>query len=195
LLLEYQAAGINRVVALRGDMPSGLGSHHDMVYANELVGFIREKTGDYFHIEVAAYPEVHPDSHSVKDDIRYFKQKVNAGANSAITQYFYNPDAYFRFVDSCAAQGITIPIIPGIMPITNAETLVRFSERCGAEIPRWMKKNLDSLQDDQDGLKAFCTDAVTRLCEQLISGGAPGLHFYTLNQSLPSLRILKNLTP
>ncbi len=193
LLKEYQAAGISRVVALRGDMPSGMFSQQDMVYASELVAFIREKTGDHFHIEVAAYPEIHPDSPSVQEDIHYFKQKVDAGADSAITQYFYNPDAYFRFVDNCAAQGVSIPIVPGIMPITNVDTLIRFSEKCGAEIPRWMRKHLETHKDDPDGLKAFCVDTVADLCEKLLEGGAPGLHFYTLNQSLPSLRIIRNL--
>jgi len=193
LLADYKAAGVTRIVALRGDLPSGIASHRSLVYANELVAFIREKTGDHFHIEVAAYPEVHPDSVSVQEDIRYFKLKVDAGADSAITQYFYNPDAYFRFLELTVKAGVNIPIVPGIMPITNFRTLVRFSAICGAEIPRWIFKNLESLEDDSDGLKAFAEEVVHRLCERLLAGGAPGLHIYTLNQSLPAIRLLKNL--
>jgi methylenetetrahydrofolate reductase (NADPH) len=194
LLHDYRAAGISRLVALRGDRPSGIGSMMKMSHADELVRFIRQETGDHFHIDVAAYPEVHPESESVESDIHYFKQKVDAGANSAITQYFYNADAYFRFLDSCNAAGIDVPIVPGIMPITNYKGLVRFSDICGAEIPRWIDKNLISYQDDPVALKAFGDEVVTRLCQQLLDGGAPGLHFYTLNQSLPTLRIWNNLS-
>ncbi|MEK9868536.1 MAG: methylenetetrahydrofolate reductase [NAD(P)H] [Gammaproteobacteria bacterium] len=193
LLQAYKAAGISRLVALRGDRPSGIGSTTRMMHANELVTFVREKTGDHFHIDVAAYPEIHPESDSVESEIHYFKMKVDAGADSAITQYFYNPDAYFRFQDACAAAGINIPIVPGIMPITNYKGIVRFSELCGAEIPRWIEKQLISYQDDPDTLKAFGADVVTAMCQRLLDGGAPGLHFYTLNQSLPSLKIWKNL--
>jgi methylenetetrahydrofolate reductase (NADPH) len=193
LLHEYKAAGISRLVALRGDRPSGIGSATRMTHANELVTFVREKTGDHFHIDVAAYPEIHPESDSVESEIRYFKMKVDAGANSAITQYFYNADAYFRFRDACAAAGIDIPIVPGIMPITNYKGIVRFSELCGAEIPRWIEKHLVNYQDDPDTLKAFGADVVTAMCQRLLDGGAPGLHFYTLNQSLPSLKIWNNL--
>ena len=193
LLKEYQAAGINRVVALRGDRPSGLGGATKMTHANELVAFIREHTGDHFHIDVAAYPEIHPESDSVESEIRFFKAKVDAGANSAITQYFYNADAYFRFRDLCDAADISVPIVPGIMPITNYQGIVRFSSLCGAEIPRWIEKHLQSFEADPDQLKAFGTEVVTNLCERLLAGGAPGLHFYTLNQSKPTLRLWNNL--
>ena len=164
-----------------------------MTYANELVAFIRGKTGDHFHIEVAAYPEIHPESSSVESDLRYFKDKVDAGADSALTQYFYNADAYFRFVDACLSLHINIPIVPGIMPITNHQGLVRFSKNCGAEIPRWILQHLESYANDPDSLKAFGLDVVTKLCDRLLSGGAPGLHFYTLNHSLPTIRIWRNL--
>jgi len=193
LINEYKEAGISRIVALRGDIPSGMGSFKSLIYANELVAFIREKTGNHFHIEVAAYPEVHPDSGNVQEDIRYFKLKVDAGANSAITQYFYNPDAYFRYVDLCSKAGVNIPIIPGIMPITNFRTLIRFSDICGAEIPRWIYKNLESLEQDPEDLQRFADDVVCQLCRRLLEGGAPGLHIYTLNQSLPSVRLWNNL--
>ncbi len=193
LLNEYKDAGVTRLVALRGDMPSGMGASIKMTYANELVTFIREKTGDHFHIEVAAYPEIHPDSRSVESNLHFFKAKIDAGANSAITQYFYNADSYFRFVDSCEKIGVDIPVVPGIMPITNYRSLVRFSDICGAEIPRWIRKNLEDLQDDKDSLTAFGDEVVARLCEQLLEGGAPGLHFYTMNQSLPIVRLWRNL--
>ncbi len=193
LLQEYREAGISRVVALRGDIPSGTGSSRNMVYASELVRFIREKTGDHFHIEVAAYPEVHPESVSVEADLSWFREKVEAGADSAITQYFYNADAYFRFVDACAALGVHIPVVPGIMPITNYKGLVRFSTICGAEIPRWILRHLESYENDPDALRAFGEEVVTELCRRLLEGGAPGLHFYTLNQSLPTMRIWRNL--
>lgn len=193
LIQEYQAAGIKRVVALRGDMPSGVGGSVKLTYANELVEFIRKLTGDHFHIEVAAYPEVHPDSRSVESDIQYFKAKVDAGADSAITQYFYNPESYFRFIDNCEKAGVDIPIVPGIMPITGYRTLVRFSDNCGADIPRWIRQHLESLEDDPEALKQFGEEVVTRLCEQLLAGGAPGLHFYTLNQSVPTMKLWRNL--
>ena len=193
LLSQYQSAGIRRIVALRGDVPSGTGpgSH---IYADELVSFIRQETGDHFHIEVAAYPEVHPDSTSPNRDLAYFKQKVDAGADSAITQYFYNADAYFHYVDTVTALGVDIPIVPGIMPITNVDTLLRFSDKCGADIPRWISQHLMQYRDDKASLQSFTTDLVTSLCARLLEGGAPGLHFYTLNQSLPTLRIFRQLS-
>lgn len=193
LISDYKDAGVNRVVALRGDVPSGTGGSGKMAYASELVRFIREKTGDHFHIEVGAYPEVHPDSRSVESDLQHFKEKVEAGANSAITQYFYNPEAYFRFIDQCEKIGINIPIVPGIMPITGYRNLIRFSDNCGADIPRWIRQHLESYEDDPEALKAFGEEVVTRLCEQLLAGGAPGLHFYTLNQSLPTIKLWRNL--
>jgi methylenetetrahydrofolate reductase (NADPH) len=193
LLNEYKAANVTRVVALRGDMPSGMGGSVRLTYANELVEFIRRKTGDHFHIEVAAYPEIHPDSRDVESDLNYFKAKVDAGANSAITQYFYNSAAYFNFIEACEKKGISIPIVPGIMPISNAQTLIRFSAMCGADIPRWIKKNLEFYQDDKDSLKAFGHEVVNRLCEDLLAGGAPGLHFYTLNQSKPTVQLWQGL--
>lgn len=193
LLYDYKAAGITRLIALRGDIPSGFSASLKMTFANELVAFIREKTGDHFHIEVAAYPEVHPESRSVKSDLDHFKIKVEAGANSAITQYFYNAEAYFRFMDACLSMGLDIPIVPGIMPITNYRSLVRFSNNCEADIPQWILKYLEQYQDDPVSLQAFGDEVVTRLCDQLLTGGAPGLHFYTLNQSLPTIRIWRNL--
>jgi methylenetetrahydrofolate reductase (NADPH) len=193
LLSEYKNANVTRVVALRGDMPSGMGGSVRLTYANELVDFIREKTGDHFHIEVAAYPEVHPDSRSVESDLNFFKAKVDAGANSAITQYFYNPAAYFNFIDACEKKGVSIPIIPGIMPISNFQTLVRFSDMCGADIPRWIRKNLEYYQDDKESLKSFGHEVVLQLCQDLLTGGAPGLHFYTLNQSKPTISLWRDL--
>lgn len=193
LLAQYQAAGIQRIVALRGDVPSGTGPGTH-IYADELVRFIRNETGDYFHIEVAAYPEVHPDSLSPESDLAYFKQKVDAGADSAITQYFYNADAYFYYVDAAQALGVDIPIVPGIMPITNVDTLLRFSDKCGADIPRWIRQQLMHHKDDKPSLQAFATDLVVGLCQRLLDAGAPGLHFYTLNQSLPTLRIFRQLS-
>ncbi|MDA0977239.1 MAG: methylenetetrahydrofolate reductase [NAD(P)H] [Proteobacteria bacterium] len=193
LLESYREAGIRRLVALRGDRPSGIGGALQMTHANELVSFIRDTTGDHFHIDVAAYPEMHPESSSFESEIAYFKQKIDAGANSAITQYFYNSDAYFHFVNACAKAGINVPIVPGIMPITNYQGIVRFSSLCGAEIPRWIEKHLVSYQDDPESLRNFGDEVVTRLCEQLLAGGAPGLHFYTLNQAAPTLRIWNNL--
>ncbi len=193
LLNEYKDAGINRLVALRGDVPSGTGIARDYYYANELVEFVRKHTGDHFHIEVACYPEIHPQSKNYDSDIHYFKQKVDAGADTAITQYFYNVESYFYFVEQCRKAGIDIPIYVGVMPITNYEKLARFSENCGAEIPRWMRKRLESFGDDADSVREFGIDAVTEICERLLDGGAPGLHFYTLNQAEASTRIWKNL--
>ena len=193
MLNTYKNLGIRRIVALRGDMPSGMGSIGEFQYANELVTFIREHSGDHFHIEVAAYPEFHPQANSAQDDLRNFQRKVAAGADSAITQYFYNADAYFRFVDECRKLGVTAPIVPGIMPIVKFAQLARFSDACGAEIPRWMRKRLEGFGDDNEAVQAFGLDVVTRLCEKLLAGGAPGLHFYTLNQAGPSLEIWKRL--
>lgn len=194
LLLEYKAEGIRRIVALRGDRPSGwAGSLGDFSYANELVNFIRQETGNHFHIEVAAYPEYHPQARHPSADLEFFKQKVQAGADSAITQYFYNPDAYFRFVENCTQHGVTIPIVPGIMPINNYEQLVRFSDTCGAEIPRWLRLRLKELEEDKEGLQEFGLDVVAKLCEHLLAGGAPGLHFYTLNQAGFTLEIARRL--
>ena len=195
ILQRYKDQGIRRLVALRGDLPSGvgLGGLGDLSYANQLVKLVRERFGDQFHIEVAAYPEVHPQSPSAAKDLAYFKQKVAAGADGAITQYFYNPDAYFRFVDDCEKQQITIPIVPGIMPITNFTQLARFSDACGAEIPRWLRKRLEGFGDDLAAIRAYGVDTVTRLCERLLADGAPGLHFYTMNQSTAIEAIWNNL--
>lgn len=192
LLNDYKNLGIKRLVALRGDRPSGYGNPNP-VYANQLVAFIRQHFGQWFHIEVAAYPEIHPEATSFDADIRYLKAKFDAGAHSAITQYFYNPDAYFYFLDACAAQGITAPIVPGIMPITHYKNLARFSDNCGAEIPRWLRKRLESFGDDTASLTAFSTDLVTDLCQMLLDHGAPGLHFYTMNHTQPCAAILTNL--
>jgi methylenetetrahydrofolate reductase (NADPH) len=180
---QYKAHGIRHVVALRGDLPSGLAASGELRYANELVEFIRETTGDWFHIEVACYPEFHPQTRTAADEIRNFKRKVDAGANSAITQYFYNAESYFRFVDECEAAGVVLPIVPGVMPIGNFAQLARFSDACGAEIPRWMRFKLESFRDDTASIRSFGLDVVTRLCDDLLSAGAPGLHFYTLNQA------------
>lgn len=194
LLKLYQQQGVNRIVALRGDTPSGwVGRLGDFAYANELVEFIRKETGDHFFIEVAAYPEVHPQARSAKLDLDFFQQKVTTGANGAITQYFYNADAYFYFIEACSRRSIQIPIVPGIMPIYNYEQLTRFSETCGAEIPRWLRQQLRDRMDDKDALRQFGIEVVTRLCEQLIAGGAPGLHFYTLNQADTTLEITRHL--
>lgn len=195
LLEDYQANGIRRIVALRGDAPSGwAGSIGEFQYANELVEFIRAKTGSYFHIEVAAYPDFHPQARSAKADLDFFVQKVQAGADSAITQYFYNPDAYFNLINSCTQRGVDIPIIPGIMPIQNYEQLIRFSDTCGAEVPRWLRKRLEDLQDDTKSLQDFGLDVITRLCERLLAEGAPGLHFYTLNKADYTLEVIKRLS-
>lgn len=192
LLEEYQSAGVSRIVALRGDLPSGMGAVKT-VYANELVGFIRKHFGDHFEIFVAAYPEIHPQAKSYNDDIFWLKEKFAAGANSALTQYFYNAEAYGYFLDQCDKAGITHPIVPGIMPITNYQNLVRFSDNCGADIPRWIRHRLEAFGDDKESLKAFGVEVVTRLCEQLKEYGAPGFHFYTMNQYGPSAKILENL--
>ena len=193
LLQNYQAQGVRRIVALRGDLPSGMGSIGEFQYANELVQFIRAETGNHFHIEVAAYPEVHPQAKSARDDLLNFKRKIDAGGNAAITQYFYNADSYFYFVDACRKLGIDAPIVPGIMPIMKFSQLARFSEMCGAEIPRWMRKTLEGYGDDSEAVQAFGLEVVTALCEKLLAGGAPGLHFYTLNQAAPSMAILQRL--
>lgn len=195
LLEQYKAAGIKRLVALRGDLPSGYGglSANQFRYANELIEFIRAETGRWFHIEVAAYPETHPQAISPQDDLLNFVRKIDAGADSAITQYFYNADAYFRFVDDAHKAGVNAPIIAGIMPITNYSQLMRFSDMCGAEIPRWIRLKLASFGDDTASIKAFGLDVVTALCERLLAGGAPGLHFYTLNQANATLEISRRL--
>ncbi len=188
-----RAMGVRRLVALRGDLPSGYGASGEFRYASELVAFIRAETGDHFTIEVAAYPEMHPQAKSPRSDLEAFVSKVQAGANSAITQYFYNADAYFRFVEDADALGVTVPIVPGIMPITNSTQLMRFSDTCGAEIPRWIRLRLQSYGDDSASIKAFGLDVVSELCEQLLAGGAPSLHFYTMNQSAPVLALCERL--
>jgi methylenetetrahydrofolate reductase (NADPH) len=193
LLQEYKAAGVDRIVALRGDMPSGVGGAYQLVYANELVEFIRQHFGNHFHLEVAAYPEIHPQAKTYSDDVRFLKGKFDAGANSAITQYFFNPDSYFYFVEQCQKAGITQPIYPGIMPIINYRNLARFSDTCGAEIPRWLRKVLEDFGDDEASLKSFGVDLVSELCEVLLENEAPGLHFYTMNQTEPTAQIVANL--
>jgi methylenetetrahydrofolate reductase (NADPH) len=194
LLNTYRSNGIRRIVALRGDLPSGMGlASGELRYANELVEFIRQETGDHFHIEIAAYPEMHPQARSFDDDLRNFVRKAQAGADSAITQYFFNADCYFHFVERVRALGVDIPVVPGIMPITNYSSLARFSDACGTEIPRWIRKQLEAYGDDIASIQAFGEEVVSRLCEQLLAGGAPGLHFYTLNQAAPSLAIWRNL--
>jgi methylenetetrahydrofolate reductase (NADPH) len=193
VIAEYRGHGIRRTVALRGDMPSGLAVAGEFRYASDLVRFIREESGDAFHIEVAAYPEVHPQARRAVEDLKAFKAKVDAGANGAITQYFYNADGYFHFVEQAQAMGITLPIVPGIMPINNFTQLARFSDACGAEIPRWMRLKLEGFGDDTASIKAFGLDVVTALCDRLLSQGAPGLHFYTLNQAGPSTTIWQRL--
>jgi len=193
ILEQYRANGIRHLVALRGDLPSGMARPGTFRYANELVEFIRAETGDWFHIEVAAYPEYHPQAKSPRDDLVNFKRKLDAGANSAITQYFYNADAYFAFVDAVRRQGIDIPIVPGIMPISNYSQLRRFSEMCGAEIPRWMAKRMQAYGDDAAAVREFGADAVAQLCRRLIEGGAPELHFYSLNLAKPTISVLERL--
>lgn len=193
LLQRYRAIGCRRIVALRGDLPSGMARPGDFRYASELVEFIRAETGEHFHIEVAAYPEVHPQADDALADLRHFCTKVRAGANSAITQYFYNADAYFAFVDAVRREGIDIPIVPGIMPISNYSQLRRFSEMCGAEIPRWMAKRMQAYGDDAAAVREFGADAVAQLCRRLINGGAPELHFYSLNLSKPTQAVLERL--
>ena len=192
-LERYKAAGIRHLVALRGDLPSGIAASGEFRYASDLVAFIRESTGDWFRIEVACYPEYHPQTRNAADEVKNFKKKVDAGADAAITQYFYNADAYFRFVDEARAAGITVPIVPGVMPIGNFSQLARFSDACGAEIPRWMRVKLESYRDDSASIRAFGLDVVTALCAKLIAAGAPGLHFYTLNQAALSAEIWKRL--
>ena len=194
LLNDYRAQGIQRIVALRGDLPSGMGhASGELRYANELVEFIRAETGDHFKLEVAAYPESHPQAPNFETDLKNFIRKAQAGADSAITQYFFNADCYFHFVDRVRQAGVDIPIIPGIMPITNYSKLARFSDACGAEIPRWIRKQLEAYGDDSDSIKAFGTEVISQLCERLIEGGAPGLHFYTPNQAEPTVAVLRNL--
>lgn len=193
VLDNYKQQGIRRIITLRGDMPSGMVSAGEFNHANELVSFIRQIHGDHFKLEVAAYPEFHPQAESASKDLENFKRKIEAGADSAITQYFYNIDAYFRFVESCEQMDLDIPIMPGIMPITNFTSLSRFSDACGAEIPRWLRKRLQDYGDDIESIKAFGTDVVTDLCQRLLDAGAPGLHFYTLNQAEATIKIWNRL--
>ena len=192
-LALLKTMGVRRLVALRGDLPSGYGIGGEFHYASDLVSFIREETGDYFHIEVAAYPEVHPQARSAEADLKAYVTKVKAGANSAITQYFFNADAYFRFVDDTRKLGVDVPVVPGIMPITGASQLMRFSDACGAEIPRWIRLRLQGYGDDMDSIRAFGLDVIANLCEQLIKGGVPSIHFYTMNQSAATLAICKRI--
>jgi methylenetetrahydrofolate reductase (NADPH) len=192
-LKSYQALDIHRIVALGGDLPSGMATHGEFRYAWQLVELIRKETGDWFHIEVAAYPEVHPRAANAEDDLRYFKQKIDAGASAALTQYFYNADAYVRFVDECEKIGLRVAIVPGIMPITNYKQLARFSDGCGAEIPRWIRKRLEGFGDDLESLRAFGLDVTTELCAKLLAAGAPGLHFYTMNRAQATSVIWKRL--
>ena len=193
LLDTYRDMGVNRIVALRGDIPSGMGASRISHNAESLVHWIREHSGDHFHIEVAAYPEVHPDAASAESDLDYFKAKVDAGANSAITQYFYNPHAYYDYMERVTAAGISVPVYPGIMPITSLEGIIRFSAKCGADVPRWIQQRLKSCGDDESAVRAFTTEYLSRMCEELIDAGAPGLHFYTLNRWGVSLAICRNL--
>jgi methylenetetrahydrofolate reductase (NADPH) len=193
ILSDYKSQNIRHIVALRGDMPSGMREAGEFRYANELVAFIRAETGDHFFIEVAAYPEMHPQAANAEADLLNFKRKVEAGADGAMTQYFYNPDAYFRFVESCERLGLDLPIVPGIMPITNFVQLARFSDACGAEIPRWIRKRLEAYGDDIKSLRAFGLDVTTKLCSDLLKGGAPGLHFYTMNLAGPTMTIWRAL--
>jgi len=193
LLTEYQSAGVKRIVGLRGDIPEGMTDTGEFHFANELISYIRETTGDHFHIEVAAYPEMHPESNDSLTDLENFKRKVDSGANGAITQYFYNADAYFYFVEACQKMGINIPIVPGIMPITNYRQLANFSNVCGAQIPRWLDNNLQSYGDDLASIRSFGIDFVTEMCQRLLDNGAPGLHFYTLNKSEASIAIIREL--
>lgn len=193
LLQRYKDAGVRRIVTLRGDMPSGMRDTGEFRYANELVEFIRAETGDTFKLEVAAYPEFHPQAPTAFEDLENFKRKVDAGANTAITQYFFNADAYFRFVDDCEKMGIDLPIVPGIMPITNYKQLARFSDACGAEIPRWIRQRLIAYGDDMESLGKFGEEVVSALCQRLLDAGVPGIHFYVMNRSAPTIAIWKNL--
>ncbi|WP_312914012.1 methylenetetrahydrofolate reductase [NAD(P)H] [Stenotrophomonas sp.] len=193
LLKLYRAIGVKRIVALRGDLPSGMGFPGDLRYASELISFIRAEHGDAFRIEVGAYPETHPQANDALADLRHFKTKIDAGADAAITQYFYNADAYFHFVDAVRALGVDVPIIPGVMPISNFSQLRRFSEQCGAEIPRWISKRMQAFGDDAESVRSFGADVVASLCERLIDGGAPSLHFYTLNLAKPTNAVLQRL--
>ncbi len=193
LLRHYRETGCKRLVALRGDLPSGMATVGEIRYASDLVAFIRAETGDHFHIEVACYPEVHPQADDSQADMRHFKTKIEAGANGAITQYFYNADAYFHFVDAARRAGIEVPIVPGIMPIANFSQLKRFSELCGAEIPRWLAKRLGAFGDDTDSIREFAADVVADLCRRLVAGGAPGLHFYTLNRAQATLAVIERM--
>lgn len=193
ILKQYKALGVRRIVALRGDLPSGMGSIGEFKYASELVALIREEAGDYFHIEVAAYPEYHPQAKNAHSDILNLKRKFEAGANSAITQYFFNPDSYFYFLDECARQQICIPIVPGVMPIRHFNKLMRFSETCGAEIPRWLYQRLAAYGDDVESIKQYGIEVVYNLCQRLVAGGAPGLHFYTLNHAELCMQIIEQL--
>ena len=192
-LAALQAMGIQRLVALRGDLPSGYGIGGEFMYASDLVAFIRAETGDAFHIEVAAYPEIHPQAKSANADLQAFAAKVKAGANSAITQYFFNADAYFRFVDDVQRLGVEVPVVPGIMPITSSTQLMRFSDACGAEIPRWIRLRLQGFGDDTASIKSFGLDVMTALCEQLRAQGVPGIHFYTMNQAAATTEIIRRL--
>lgn len=192
-LQQLRTMGVKRLVALRGDLPSGYGIGGEFNYASDLVAFIRHETGDAFHIEVAAYPEVHPQARSPQADLEAFAAKARAGADTAITQYFYNVDAYFRFVDDALAMGIELPVVPGVMPITSSTQLLRFSDACGAEIPRWIRLRLQAYGDDVASIRAFGLDVVTDICEQLVAGGAPGLHIYTMNQSVAPLALLDRI--
>ncbi len=193
ILQNYRQHGVSKIVALRGDLPSGMMSAGEFRYANELVEFIRKETGDHFQIHVAGYPEIHPQASCAQTDFDNFKRKVDAGANAVITQYFYNAEAYFYFLDKCEKSGIDIPIVPGIMPITNYSQLFRFSDMCGADIPRWMRKTLEGFGDDRESIVAFGEDVVSKLCQELLDNGAPGLHFYTMNQAKPTLAVWNNL--
>ncbi|MBN2605716.1 MAG: methylenetetrahydrofolate reductase [NAD(P)H] [Thiotrichales bacterium] len=194
LLNTYEALGIKRIVALRGDLPSGMMDPGEFKYASDLIAFIKQEKGDTFHLEVAAYPETHPQARNCEVGIKWFKHKVEQGADSAITQYFYNVDSYLYFIDNCERHGIDLPIIPGVMPITNYENLVRFSAGCGAEVPRWLKCRLESFEDNKESLLAFGQDVVTEMCQRLLDAGAPGIHFYSMNQTQPTLDIAKSLT-
>ncbi|MDC0127727.1 methylenetetrahydrofolate reductase [NAD(P)H] [Methylophilaceae bacterium] len=194
ILSEYKSHNIKHLIALRGDNPSGAISHGDFKYANELISFIREETGEYFHIQAGAYPEYHPEAESATDDLNNFKRKIEAGANSAITQFFFNADAYFRFIEECQKNSISVPIIPGIMPIYNIKQLARFSSNCGAEIPRWLKLKLESYDDDITSLRDYGIDVISELCETLLQYGVPGIHFYTLNESKIVSNIIKNIS-